>query len=721
MTESARNSLGKCLIALVACIHLAGGAFCAPAAASPARRAADDWVVYDDALTSGWDDWSWSSTVDFATASPALGSRSIAVSYQRDGGLSLHNQTAIDAGGYQAVAFWVRGSGVNARMQLATEDANNAVNSNAVPFAAPADQWVLVTVTLTQLGNPASFQRLDFQEAGSGTPPTPYTVYFDDIRLLAAPAPPVADAAVRIRAGGAITPIDPRLLGTNLATWNNPTVLANAVFRARTAASGVSVIRMPGGSYSNWYGWFSCETGRSQPGALPCGDNNSHWETWAARPTDFINFLRAVNKPGMWVVSINGTSKEAAAAVAFFNAAVTDTTPIGTDIRGTDWYTAGHWAQLRAARGNPQPAGIRLWGVGNEVYGGRFGSGTNCDTPWGWETVWTCDGAEYVNGLGAGAGRHEGFLEFRAAMRAVDPAIAVGAIGTTDQTGWHGWGNQVISAAGQTMDFYDVHQYAYDGPPAFGAALAYPLSLWPGLKANITAAFGALAGGRPIPIGITEHNLFSSGCQDTGQLMTRALDGLFVADSLGQLMANGYALANQWILGGNDFAGLCAPSPDTNTDYGLLRLDHAMARSPQYFAFVLWSRFGDRMLPVTSTLNPATQLSVYAGWDGARAFSLLAINKTARPITATVDAGIALLSATADAATANALTDTSLRFDGLAETALASDLSNAHAAAVAAHGAQVSYAFAPYSITLLRLVAAPAVSPRAWLPLVLAP
>ncbi len=267
------------------------------------------------------------------------------------------------------------------------------------------------------------------------------------------------------------------------------------------------------------------------------------------------------------------------------------------------------------------------------------------------------------------------------------------------------------------MDFYDVHLYAYDAPPAYDAALAYPHSVWASLKANIVAAYGAHAGGRAIPIGVTEYNLFSTGCQDTGQMMTRALDGLFVADSLGQLMQNGYALANQWILGGNDFAGLCAPSPDTYTDYGLLRLDHGMARSPQYFAFVLWSRFGAQMLPVTSTLNPATQLSVYAGRDGPNTLTLLAINKTGSPITATVDAGVALSGATADVAQASALADTSLRYNGATEATLANDLSNAPAQAVGVNGQNAGYTFAPYSITLLRLnIRGAALSRRVFVP-----
>ena len=530
----------------------------------------------------------------------------------------------------------------------------------------------------------------------------------------AAPASPQAsNVNITVFATGTPTPIDSRLLGTNLAAWMGPDAMANATFHARTVASGVTVVRVPGGSWSNAYGWLSCEKRANQPGAQPCGDS---WESWVARPTDFINFLKATGTQGMWVVNINGTSKEAAAAVAFFNARITDTTSIGVDIHGTNWYTAGHWVQLRAANGNLEPARIQLWGVGNEVYGGKPGLGTNCNTPWGWEDVWTCDGTEYVNGIGSGATRHEGFVEFRNAMRAVDPGIQVGAVGVTSQASWNDWGNKVIVAAGHAMDFYDVHEYAYDAPPAgYETALAYVETIWPALKANISAGFGAHAGGRNIPIGITEHNLFSAWNQDSGAWMTRAVDGLYVADSLGQMMVNGFSMANQWLLDGN--------TQSNGTDYGLLHTDtgQGYARSPQYFAYVLWSRFGSQWLPVMSTANAATTLSVYAGRVNALTSSVLGINKTGQPITATIhfSGSLPLIGGTADVARASNLAANSMTFNGVAENALADNLSNASSTSVPVAPDQLTYTFAPYSITLLRLQLSFTPSAFIYLPLVM--
>ena len=139
----------------------------------------------------------------------------------------------------------------------------------------------------------------------------------------------------------------------------------------------------------------------------------------AARPTDFIDFMQATGVDGSWTVSINRTAQHAAAAVAFFNGDVDDQTIIGVDRNGFDWGTVGFWASVRADGGNPEPVGIELWEVGNEVYGGKPEAGGDQCADFGWEDVWTCDGTEYV----LGDETHDGYLAIREAMRAVDPDI----------------------------------------------------------------------------------------------------------------------------------------------------------------------------------------------------------------------------------------------------------------------------------------------------------
>ena len=498
---------------------------------------------------------------------------------------------------------------------------------------------------------------------------------------------PPADGrpVIAINAAGTTLSLDPRLFGTNLPAWLGPDRLGNKDIRARTTALGSPLLRLPGGSWSSSYSWLACEMGDSK---------GCYW-TWAAKPTDFLNFVRATGTQAMWTVSINGTSKEAAALVAFFNGAVNDTTLIGVDIRGQDWKTVGDWAKLRAKNGNPNPMPIKLWEVGNEVYGGKPDSGGSLCASWGWEDVWTCDGNEYMLGKGSGADRHEGYLEFRAAMRAVDPTILIGAVGVPHPGDWSGWGNKVIEKGGEDLDFYSIHFYPYSKQPESAAdVLASPETIWKDVMDSTNAAFDKLANGRRVPVAITEYNLVAFQDLDNGQIMTQATNALFIADMIGQMAINGVTMANQWALANG--------KANNGTDYGLLSADGG-GRTPQYYALKLWSQFGDTLLPVDSPLPNDSTLSVYAGRTKDGELSLLAINKTNAPLDVQLQiAGASgVLHASADIFTAKNLEATESSFNGVSNPA--SDLSDAPAKDLGTTVGVLDYTFTPYSITLIHL------------------
>ena len=682
-----KHSNGLFISALV--LNLAAIAF-----AVVPTRAASDLIVYDDALKNGFQDWGWTPH-SYANITPVLmGSRSISVTYAGnwDGLWIVNPGGGVDTSAYTAIHFAIHGGTTGGQTILvqAGSDATyptNAVNLNTyLPGGPVANQWRVVEIPLAALNlQNAIFANMAFKSNTGAAQPT---FYLDDIRLVSAPT--ANSGIIRINALSAPQSFDARLLGSNLPAWLGPTRFANATFRARIMASGVTLMRIPGGSWSDSYDWLDCENG---------GGNCS----WESRPTDFINLLRATSKEPLFIVNVNDTSKKAAALVAFFNSRITDTTPIGMDIRGSDWYTAGHWAKLRADHGNPEPLYIKLWDFGNEVYAATPAMGGALCAAYGWENAWTCDGTEYVNGVGSGATRHEGYLEFRNAMRAVDPTIWLGAVGVPDQATWSNWGNKVIAAAGSVTDFYIVHEYSYyDLPASYDVALAKPQTTWGAMKANLQTAFNTHAGGRAIPIVVNEYNLISPQEQDNAQWMTRAVNTLFIADMIGQIGQNGFAMANQWDL----MNGAAA----NGTDYGLMN-DTTYARTPQYYVFPLWSRFGSQMLPVTSTLAATTTLSVYAGRINAQTVSLLAINKTGMPITTTIQLAGApsVMGGTADVVRANTLNDQAVTFNGVANPS--NDLSSAPPASLTSAGNPFTYTFAPYSVTLLRMNLAPTFSP----------
>lgn len=379
-----------------------------------------------------------------------------------------------------------------------------------------------------------------------------------------------ADGGLLVRDDLDGRPIDRRVLGTNVPAWLGPDLLSNPAFIGLVRTSGVTLLRMPGGSWSNSYDWSACENS---------DDTRCYW-TWAARPTDFANLMRATGLPGLWTVSINETAQSAAAAVAFFNGGVDDNRVIGVDRNGVDWGTVGIWARLRSTHGNALPVPVALWEVGNEVFGGRPDKGGAQCVSFGWEDVWTCDGTAYVHG----DDRHDGYRAIRQAMTAVDPSIKVGAVGVADPSSWSDWGNEVIQAAGDELDFYTVHQYGFDTSPDDDAALARATELWPEV---IRGARSALAA--DVPVAVTEYNLVASQSGDADRSMTRAVNALFIADTIGQLMTSGVTIANQW--------NVANGATDGGTDYGMV--DAAdLSTFPQFHAMALWSQTGDALLAV---------------------------------------------------------------------------------------------------------------------------
>lgn len=488
-------------------------------------------------------------------------------------------------------------------------------------------------------------------------------------------------------------------IGSNTPAWIADR-LTHPVLHARAAAAGLGMMRIPGGGWSDLYGWLSCELRSDQAGAQPCGQG---WAPWVARPTDLLNFLRALEFTGdrvVYTINVNATREEAAALVAFFNALPSDTTPIGVDRNGFDWRTAGEWAQLRVDHGNTAPLGIRYWEYGNEVYGSLPATGGAQCVPWGWENGWTCDGTEYVNGNAA----HDGYLAVRAAMRAIDPGILVGAVGFEDPAAYENWGNEVLAAAGADLDFYIIHPYAYFLLPpfdddGFAEILAHPTTHWADIRTRLNAALATHAGGRDVPLAVTEFNLASSQDEDDRQLLTRVVNALFLADSIGQAMQQGFAFFLQW-----DLTNGCAKN---RTCYDLLVDGKKWRRSPQYFVFPLWSRFGNDLLPATSSADPAAELAVYAGRIDADTVALLVVNKTGASIDAIISlaSGAAVASGTVDVAAARKLKAKRMKLNGDGNPA--DDLTDAPATPLASIGATVAHRFVPYSITLLRMNVAP--------------
>jgi uncharacterized repeat protein (TIGR01451 family) len=172
-------------------------------------------VVYDEALASGWGDWSWNTTRNFANPSPVhSGAASLAITYDAAwAGLYLH-ANALDLSAEDTLRFWIHGGATGG--QEISVSLNQ--NGNTYIVTASAGSWQQVEIPLSTFGSPAKVSDLIFQENSGGTQPT---FYLDEIAFInnelptpTVPPPGVGpDLSVDVAADR--YPISPYIYGMN--------------------------------------------------------------------------------------------------------------------------------------------------------------------------------------------------------------------------------------------------------------------------------------------------------------------------------------------------------------------------------------------------------------------------------------------------------------------------------------------------------------------------
>ncbi|HEY0155597.1 MAG TPA: glycosyl hydrolase family 18 protein [Longimicrobium sp.] len=147
-------------------------------------------VVYDDALTTGWANWSWGTTVSFTNTSPVfMGSKSISAAYTAAwGGLYAHHSSGVSPTGLATLEFYVHGGsagGQNLIVQLADTGgwrAQIGVNGYIAGGSVAAGTWRKVTIPLATLGiSSLAITDLVIQDNSGGAQPT---FYVDQIQFV---------------------------------------------------------------------------------------------------------------------------------------------------------------------------------------------------------------------------------------------------------------------------------------------------------------------------------------------------------------------------------------------------------------------------------------------------------------------------------------------------------------------------------------------------------
>ena len=667
---------------------------------------AQDLVVYDDALENGWQNYGW-ATLNYANTSPVhSGSDSISVvdpgsSYEA---LYLHH-AAFNPSLYQSLTFWVYPTAAKTNELVVQATLNGTPQmATALSFsAAQVNHWQQVSIPLSTLGvaGNSSFDGFWIQNNTGAA----LTFYVDDISLTAAAIPNPVPLAVN--AQNVIRTIDARTYGMNLDIWDSN--LSGAPTGGLTSAMGTGAVRFPGGSASDSYDW-------SMDLSIPNGTY-----LW---PSNAVTFATVTQTAGAQAyVTVNygsGTPEQAAAWVAYYNGSTSSTVTLGKDSKAFDWKTVSYWAALRSSAppqgkddgynflriSHPTPFAIHYWEIGNECYGnweydqhGVSGSGL---------TGVAQDPYTYA----------QTFQSFYIKMLAVDPTIRIGAVATPGEdsygNGTHavpnpnesnslhsGWTPVVLAtlhSLGVTPHFLIDHIYPQNpgnesdaGLLQAGANIASDAA---NLRKMITDYVGPMSGSS-IELAVTELNSVSS---NPGKQSTSLVNGLFMADAIGQFTLTEFNTCTWWSLRGGTLTNT-NNSPSLYGwrlygDYGVVASGDvsgtpANTPYPAFYAAKLlsnWGRGGDRVVSATSGY---ALLSIYTAKLANGSLALLVVNK--HP-TADLTAQITLSNFTPGSATVPVYA-----------YGKPNDLANADltTSTTSVTGTTISYTFPSYSMSVL--------------------
>lgn len=154
-----------------------------------------NFTVYDEALTPGWQNWSW-ATVDVASAANAhSGAVSMAVTPAAWSALYLRSADApVNTTGFLSLTFWVHGGDTGGQTLQVVAVVNDVAQAGVRVATPTAGAWQKVTVPLSALGaeSRADVNGFWVQEgAGVDSP----TFYIDEVVLESGvpptPPPPV--------------------------------------------------------------------------------------------------------------------------------------------------------------------------------------------------------------------------------------------------------------------------------------------------------------------------------------------------------------------------------------------------------------------------------------------------------------------------------------------------------------------------------------------------
>jgi hypothetical protein len=411
------------------------------------------------------------------------------------------------------------------------------------------------------------------------------TFYVDDITLRAPPVP--ATVNITINAHHALRTVDSRLFGLNAAIWDG--AYATATTQNLLTEIDNRVLRFPGGSISDIYHWAT---------------NTSEGQTfqWVTDFDDFASIAKATKAKAYITVNYGtGTPQEAADWVRYSNR--------------TKHYD------------------FKYWEVGNENYG-----------------TWEEDHNTRPHDPVTYATR---FKDYYLQMKAADRSIKIGVVITTGEDSYANYPDEIVtnprtglSHSGWTPvmlttlknldvipDFVSYHRYAQNAGGENDALLLTSSATWANDAADLRQQLQDYLGhaAHRVELTCTENNSVST---DPGKQSTSLVNGLFLADSLGNLMKTEFNSLVWWDLrNGQSTSANNSPSLygwRQYGDYGIVNAADPAGpadRYPTFYVYKLLTHFargGETVLEATSDYPG---LGVYAVRKHNGAVHVLLLNK----------------------------------------------------------------------------------------------
>lgn len=364
-------------------------------------------------------------------------------------------------------------------------------------------------------------------------------------------------ATVILRVDEIVGPVNRNLLGNNVVAytrkyykglyrdrgagiWDPAARKPAAPFVEAAKAAGTSVLRWPGGENARYVDWKKTvgpiESRRAQQFGLP----------------EFLQFTDAVDATPVITLPETISPTDLADLVEYLNA------PRGINVNGGE-----DWASLRAEDGRREPWDVVWFEFGNETY--------NMDM----------STEDYI----------VRYRRCKAAMRAVDPRVRLGAVLENSENVDTGWTATVLHGLGEEIDFAIIHPYVLRLDQNVAEKVPKELVALSAVSSDMDLswrleryrqAMARYAGNSDIPLAVTEYNgLFR---QETPVPYRHALlNALHNADLLRIFFdpANGVALATFWQFA-NSYWGAV---------YGGLAPEESIVKRPNQYVFEIYSRY----------------------------------------------------------------------------------------------------------------------------------